>query len=200
MVLTTPLPDELNFRRRKLYPPEDTTRCFGILTAKPIPRVRHLMITFLILSDQTNMFSLLLFTYPKKKAQSFHHWLWMVTGAFLLSRSHISQCTLARVRWPSPSSCRNLASRSPPPSSTWSPAYTSTSSLTSSAWRNLPWSSSPHWLTRLTAFYLWMLVSTISQAFWDTFPDMWWCLLVSFHSRLFIGAFSWGLEHTRYGL
>ena len=42
MVLTTPLPDELNFRRRKLYPPEDTTRCFGILTAKPIPRVRPL--------------------------------------------------------------------------------------------------------------------------------------------------------------
>lgn len=41
MVLTTPLPDELNFRRRKLYPPEDTTRCFGILTAKPIPRVCH---------------------------------------------------------------------------------------------------------------------------------------------------------------
>lgn len=41
MVLTTPLPDELNFRRRKLYPPEDTTRCFGILTAKPIPRVRR---------------------------------------------------------------------------------------------------------------------------------------------------------------
>lgn len=40
MVLTTPLPDELNFRRRKLYPPEDTTRCFGILTAKAIPRVR----------------------------------------------------------------------------------------------------------------------------------------------------------------
>lgn len=39
MVLTTPLPDELNFRRRKLYPPEDTTRCFGILTAKPIPQV-----------------------------------------------------------------------------------------------------------------------------------------------------------------
>lgn len=39
MVLTTPLPDELNFRRRKLYPPEDTTRCFGILTAKRIPRV-----------------------------------------------------------------------------------------------------------------------------------------------------------------
>lgn len=47
MVLTTPLPDELNFRRRKLYPPEDTTRCFGILTAKPIPRVCHLMKTFL---------------------------------------------------------------------------------------------------------------------------------------------------------
>ncbi|XP_077586658.1 endoribonuclease Dicer isoform X3 [Stigmatopora nigra] len=39
MILTTPLPDELNFRRRKLYPPEDSTRCFGILTAKPIPRV-----------------------------------------------------------------------------------------------------------------------------------------------------------------
>ncbi|XP_053553479.1 endoribonuclease Dicer isoform X2 [Bombina bombina] len=38
MVLTTPLPDELNFRRRKLYSPEDTTRCFGILTAKPIPQ------------------------------------------------------------------------------------------------------------------------------------------------------------------
>ncbi|XP_077415701.1 endoribonuclease Dicer isoform X2 [Vanacampus margaritifer] len=41
MVLTTPLPDELNFRRRKLYPPEDSTRCFGILTAKPIPRIPH---------------------------------------------------------------------------------------------------------------------------------------------------------------
>ncbi|MBN3287584.1 DICER Endoribonuclease, partial [Polyodon spathula] len=41
MALTTPLPDELNFRRRKLYPPEDTTRCFGILTAKPIPRIPH---------------------------------------------------------------------------------------------------------------------------------------------------------------
>ncbi|XP_029806068.1 endoribonuclease Dicer isoform X2 [Suricata suricatta] len=41
MVLTTPLPDELNFRRRKLYPPEDTTRCFGILTAKPIPQIPH---------------------------------------------------------------------------------------------------------------------------------------------------------------
>uniref|UniRef100_A0A4W5JGP7 ribonuclease III n=1 Tax=Hucho hucho TaxID=62062 RepID=A0A4W5JGP7_9TELE len=41
MVLTTPLPDELNFRRRKLYPPDDTTRCFGILTAKPIPRIPH---------------------------------------------------------------------------------------------------------------------------------------------------------------
>lgn len=41
MVLTTPLPDELNFRRRKLYPPEDTTRCFGILTAKSIPRIPH---------------------------------------------------------------------------------------------------------------------------------------------------------------
>uniref|UniRef100_A0A3P9IFI0 ribonuclease III n=1 Tax=Oryzias latipes TaxID=8090 RepID=A0A3P9IFI0_ORYLA len=41
MVLTTPLPDELNFRRRKLYPPEDTTRTFGILTAKPIPRIPH---------------------------------------------------------------------------------------------------------------------------------------------------------------
>ncbi|XP_053488209.1 endoribonuclease Dicer isoform X2 [Ictalurus furcatus] len=41
MVLTTPLPDELNFRRRKLYPPEDTARCFGILTAKPIPHIPH---------------------------------------------------------------------------------------------------------------------------------------------------------------
>ncbi|XP_075048206.1 LOW QUALITY PROTEIN: endoribonuclease Dicer [Mixophyes fleayi] len=41
MVLTTPLPDELNFRRRKLYPPEDSTRCFGILTAKPIPQIPH---------------------------------------------------------------------------------------------------------------------------------------------------------------
>lgn len=41
MVLTTPLPDELNFRRRKLYPPEDTERCFGILTAKPIPQIPH---------------------------------------------------------------------------------------------------------------------------------------------------------------
>ena len=45
MVLTTPLPDELNFRRRKLYPPEDTTRCFGILTAKPIPRVSKLTLS-----------------------------------------------------------------------------------------------------------------------------------------------------------
>ncbi|XP_028293380.1 endoribonuclease Dicer isoform X2 [Gouania willdenowi] len=41
MVLTTPLPDELNFRRRRLYPPEDTTRCFGILTAKAIPQIPH---------------------------------------------------------------------------------------------------------------------------------------------------------------
>ncbi|KAM9804063.1 endoribonuclease Dicer [Neosynchiropus ocellatus] len=41
MVLTTPLPDELNFRRRKLYPPEDTTRCFGILTARPIPQIPY---------------------------------------------------------------------------------------------------------------------------------------------------------------
>nr|XP_033809161.1 endoribonuclease Dicer [Geotrypetes seraphini] len=41
MVLSTPLPDELNFRRRKLYPPEDSTRCFGILTAKPIPQIPH---------------------------------------------------------------------------------------------------------------------------------------------------------------
>lgn len=47
MVLTTPLPDELNFRRRKLYPPEDTTRCFGILTAKPIPQVCRLTPTSL---------------------------------------------------------------------------------------------------------------------------------------------------------
>uniref|UniRef100_S4RXR2 ribonuclease III n=1 Tax=Petromyzon marinus TaxID=7757 RepID=S4RXR2_PETMA len=39
MVLSTPLPDELNFRRRRLYPPEDTARCFGILTAKRIPQI-----------------------------------------------------------------------------------------------------------------------------------------------------------------
>ncbi|XP_045154133.1 endoribonuclease Dicer-like [Echinops telfairi] len=41
MALTTPLPDEFNFKRRKLFPPEDTTRCFGILTAKPIPQIPH---------------------------------------------------------------------------------------------------------------------------------------------------------------
>uniref|UniRef100_A0A8C4R0U4 ribonuclease III n=1 Tax=Eptatretus burgeri TaxID=7764 RepID=A0A8C4R0U4_EPTBU len=39
MVLSTPLPDELNFRQRKLYPPEDTQRCFGILTTKRIPQI-----------------------------------------------------------------------------------------------------------------------------------------------------------------
>lgn len=48
MVLTTPLPDELNFRRRKLYPPEDTTRCFGILTAKPIPQVAVCILTLFL--------------------------------------------------------------------------------------------------------------------------------------------------------
>ncbi|XP_075398675.1 endoribonuclease Dicer-like [Tenrec ecaudatus] len=41
MALTTPLPEELNFKKRKLFPPEDTTRCFGILTAKPIPQIPH---------------------------------------------------------------------------------------------------------------------------------------------------------------
>lgn len=160
MVLTTPLPDELNFRRRKLYPPEDTTRCFGILTAKPIPRVRCLVKAFLYSIIMLFFYSLI----KRKKLQhhSCHHWLWMKTDVFLLSRSPISRCTLARVRWPSPSSCRSLALHSPLPSSTSSPACTSTSSPISSAWRNLHWSSSPPWLTRLTAFYLWMLVSRVT--------------------------------------
>lgn len=60
MVLTTPLPDELNFRRRKLYPPEDTTRCFGILTAKPIPRVItfHLFLSFWIWRSLKNLWKM----------------------------------------------------------------------------------------------------------------------------------------------
>ncbi|XP_039260610.2 endoribonuclease Dicer-like [Styela clava] len=39
MKLHTRMPDELNVRRRKLHAPEETTRCFGILSAKPLPPV-----------------------------------------------------------------------------------------------------------------------------------------------------------------
>ncbi|NWS37797.1 DICER Endoribonuclease, partial [Probosciger aterrimus] len=59
MVLTTPLPDELNFRRRKLYPPEDTTRCFGILTAKPIPQVINIASFLTLHAVQPVIFHLL---------------------------------------------------------------------------------------------------------------------------------------------
>lgn len=86
----------------------------------------------------------------------------ILTGTFPLSRSLISQYTLVQVRWPSPSSCRNMASCSLALSSASSPACISTSSPTSYAWRNLPWSSSPLSPTRHTAFYLWMLVSRIA--------------------------------------
>ncbi|XP_078671533.1 endoribonuclease Dicer-like [Branchiostoma floridae x Branchiostoma belcheri] len=39
MVLTEPLPEELNIRGRKLHPPEATTRCFGLLTSKHVPQI-----------------------------------------------------------------------------------------------------------------------------------------------------------------
>lgn len=37
--LSCPLPEEQNTRGRKIYPPEDSPRGFGILTLKPIPQV-----------------------------------------------------------------------------------------------------------------------------------------------------------------
>nr|CAB3238000.1 endoribonuclease Dicer [Phallusia mammillata] len=39
MRIKIPLSDDLNVRRRKLFFPEDTPRCFGILTTKPIPKI-----------------------------------------------------------------------------------------------------------------------------------------------------------------
>lgn len=39
MKLKTRLPESLNVRRRTLHAPEDTTRCFGILMAKPLTSV-----------------------------------------------------------------------------------------------------------------------------------------------------------------
>ncbi|XP_078491910.1 endoribonuclease Dicer [Ciona intestinalis] len=39
MKIKNPLLDELNVRRRKLFFPEETSRCFGILTTKPIPQI-----------------------------------------------------------------------------------------------------------------------------------------------------------------
>ncbi|CAK8683082.1 unnamed protein product [Clavelina lepadiformis] len=39
MKIQIPLPNELNVRMRKLYFPEHTPRCFGILTMKPIPQI-----------------------------------------------------------------------------------------------------------------------------------------------------------------
>lgn len=40
MILTCPLPDEQNTRGRSIYAPEDSPQGFGILTLKPIPKVR----------------------------------------------------------------------------------------------------------------------------------------------------------------
>nr|XP_023842070.1 LOW QUALITY PROTEIN: endoribonuclease Dicer-like [Salvelinus alpinus] len=48
-------PDELNFRRRKLYPPEGTTRCFGILTAKPIPRLTYCVLPLNVVEDSNTL-------------------------------------------------------------------------------------------------------------------------------------------------
>lgn len=39
MRLTCPLPEEQNTRGRKIYPPEDSSQGFGILTSKQIPKV-----------------------------------------------------------------------------------------------------------------------------------------------------------------
>lgn len=39
MVLTCPIPEEQNTRGRKIYPPEDSTQGFGIVTTKYIPKV-----------------------------------------------------------------------------------------------------------------------------------------------------------------
>lgn len=161
MVLTTPLPDELNFRRRKLYPPEDTTRCFGILTAKPIPRVCHVFKTFI---PFVFLFISIYCLINRKKMMPPFPCCWLKNITWFIPsiyRFPTSRFILALVKWQSPSNSRSLVSSLTPPSLTLSPAYTSTSSLISSAWRNLPWSSNPHWLTRLTVLYLWMLVSRL---------------------------------------
>ena len=39
MELTGPITDEQNTRGRRIYAPEETSRSFGIFTAKPIPNV-----------------------------------------------------------------------------------------------------------------------------------------------------------------
>lgn len=96
MVLTTPLPDELNFRRRKLYPPEDTTRCFGILTAKPIPRVCCLTKTFLNFptKNQTNKEQMALFffcsdpTFPSVHSLGWGDHLHRVAKVWLHTHHH----------------------------------------------------------------------------------------------------------------
>lgn len=71
----------------------------------------------------------------------------------LSTRSHIFQCTLAPVRWPSPLSCRNPACPWPQLSWTSSHACTITSFLTSCGWRNQHWSSSPRRLIQPIVFY-----------------------------------------------
>lgn len=39
MTLQCPIPEEQNTRGRKIYPPEDATQSFGILTTKKIPKI-----------------------------------------------------------------------------------------------------------------------------------------------------------------
>ncbi|KAF5270919.1 hypothetical protein FQR65_LT05386 [Abscondita terminalis] len=39
MTLSCPLPEEQNTRGRRIYPPEESTQGFGILTLKPIPKI-----------------------------------------------------------------------------------------------------------------------------------------------------------------
>uniref|UniRef100_T1J2F6 ribonuclease III n=1 Tax=Strigamia maritima TaxID=126957 RepID=T1J2F6_STRMM len=39
MKLTCPIPEEQNTRGRRIYAPEETERCFGIVTSKPIPKI-----------------------------------------------------------------------------------------------------------------------------------------------------------------
>lgn len=46
MTLTCPLPEEQNTRGRKIYPPEESTQGFGILTCKEIPKVSRAFVNF----------------------------------------------------------------------------------------------------------------------------------------------------------
>ena len=39
MILTRPISDEQNTRGRRLYPPQETPRHFGLLTERPLSRV-----------------------------------------------------------------------------------------------------------------------------------------------------------------